>query len=153
MAATTFINRREILDKVGEEVGTSEWFEVTQEKINQFADATGDHQWIHVDLERAKQGPFGGTIAHGYFTLSLAPILMRDIVAVQGAKMGLNYGVNRVRFTNPVKVGKRVRLHAKVAEAKEIEPNGIQVTYDLTFEVEGEDKPACIAQTISRAYF
>jgi acyl dehydratase len=151
--ATTFANPKEILEKVGQEVGTSDWVEVTQDKVNQFADATGDHQWIHVDVERAKQGPFGQTIAHGYFTLSLAPMLMSQVVSVQGARMGLNYGVNRVRFTSPVKVGKRVRLHAKVASAEEVEPNGIQVAYDLTFEIEGEDKPACVAQTISRAYF
>lgn len=151
--AATFANPKEILDRVGQDVGTSDWYEVTQEKVNQFADATGDHQWIHVDPERAKQGPFGRTIAHGYFTLSLAPILMRDIVSVQGAKMGLNYGLNKVRFTNPVPVGSRVRLHAKLASAEEIEPDGIQVMYDLTFEIEGEEKPACFAQTISRAFF
>lgn len=151
--ATTFANPKEILDRVGQDVGTSHWYEVTQEKVNQFAEATGDHQWIHVDPERAKQGPFGKTIAHGYFTLSLAPVLMRDVVSVQGAKMGLNYGLNRVRFTNPVPVGSRVRLHAKLSSAEKIEPNGIQVSYDLTFEIEGQEKPACVAQTISRAYF
>lgn len=151
--ATTFAGVEEIAAKVGQEVGVSRWHEVTQDAINQFAEATGDHQWIHVDIERAKQGPFGGTIAHGYYTLSLAPMLMGEIVSMEGARMGVNYGLNRVRFTNPVRVGKKVRLRAKIDAAEEIQPNGVQLVYDLTFEIEGEDKPACFAQAIFRAYF
>jgi acyl dehydratase len=151
--AMTFTGVEDIAAKVGQEVGVSHWHEVTQEAVNQFADATGDHQWIHVDVERAKQGPFGGTIAHGYYTLSLGTNLLADIVSLEGARMGINYGLNRVRFTNPVRVGKRVRLRAKLDSAEEFDPNGVQMVYELTFEVEGEDKPACFAQAIFRAYF
>jgi acyl dehydratase len=149
----SFSSVEEIVGKVGAELGSSEWFEVTQDKVNMFADATGDHQWIHVDEERAKSGPFGGTIAHGYLTLSLTPKLMKDIVAFQGSKMGINYGLNKVRFTNPVRVGKRVRVHARLADAEKVEPNGVHVVYDLTFEIEAEEKPAAVAQAIFRAYF
>lgn len=151
--AVTFSSKDEILGKVGAELGVSDWFEITQENVNKFADATGDHQWIHVDPERAKQGPFGGTIAHGYYTLSLAPMLMSQVVRVEGVKMGINYGLNKVRFTNPVPVGKRVRARATLAGAEEKDGGAVQATMDLTFEVEGEDKPAAIAQTISRYYF
>lgn len=151
--ATTFAGREEILAAAGRDLGASDWFEVTQEKINQFAEATGDHQWIHVDVERAKQGPFGGTIAHGYFTLSLGPMLMKGLISMEGTKMGINYGLNKVRFTNPVPVGKRVRLRAKVASVEEIKSNGVRLIYDVTFEIEGEEKPAAVAQTIFLAYF
>lgn len=149
----TFSSKEEVLGKVGSELGVSDWFEVTQEKVNQFADATGDHQWIHVDPELAKQGPFGGAIAHGYLTLSLAPVLMSQIVTFEGVKMGINYGNNKVRFTNPVPVGKRVRARATLVSAEEKEPNALQVVTDITFEIEGEDKPACYAQTLTRLYF
>lgn len=153
MAQTTFGSKDDYLAKVGEKLGTSDWTEITQDRINVFADATDDHQWIHVDEEKAKAGPFGKTIAHGYLTLSLGPHLMRDVIAAPGAKMGLNYGLNKVRFTNPVPVGSKVRLHATLVEAKEVEPNGIQAVYDVEFEIDGEEKPACVAQWISRTYF
>jgi acyl dehydratase len=149
----TFSSKEEVLGKVGTELGVSDWVEVTQEKINMFAEATGDHQWIHVDPELAKQGPFGGTIAHGFFTLSLSPILMSQIVSYEGVKMGINYGVNKVRFTNPVPVGKRVRARAKLASAEEKEPNALQVATEITFEIDGEDKPVCVAETLTRLYF
>jgi acyl dehydratase len=151
--ATTFESKEDFLGKVGEELGVSDWVEVTQEKINMFADATGDHQWIHVDPERAAQGPFGTTVAHGLFTLSLGPVLMPGVIRTGGVKMGINYGYNKVRFTSPVKVGKRVRMRVKLADAEKVEPNGIQSTYDVTFEIEGEEKPACVAQWVTRAYW
>jgi acyl dehydratase len=153
MPSTVFESKEEFLKKIGDNLGTSDWFEVTQEKVNLFADATGDHQWIHVDPERAAQGPFGKTIAHGYFTLALVPLLMKDVISVKGVKMGINYGVNKVRFPSPVPVGKRVRLNAKLASAEEVEPNGVHVIYGMSFEVEGEEKPACVAETIFRFYF
>lgn len=153
MAQTTFKSREDIISKVGGKLGTSDWVEITQDRINLFADATDDHQWIHVDIEKAKQGPFGGPIAHGFLTLSLGPSLIKDVIAVEGAKMGINYGLNKVRFTNPVPVGSKVRLHVTLSEAKEVEPNGIQSTYDIEFEIDGQEKPACVAQWISRTYF
>jgi acyl dehydratase len=137
--------------KVGEHLGYSEWLEVTQERVNQFADATGDHQWIHVDPERAKSGPFGGPIAHGYLTISLAPMLLPQVMRVEGIKMGVNYGINKLRFPSPVPVGANVRVGASVADVEEIS-GGAQVTLDLTFEVEGKDKPACVAQAVYRYY-
>lgn len=151
--ATTFESREDIFSKVGEELGVSDWVDINQEKVNMFADATGDHQWIHVDPERAAQGPFGATVAHGLLTLSLGPVLMPTVIRTSGIKMGINYGYNRIRFTSPVKVGKRVRMRVKLAEAEKVEPNGIQSTYDLIFEIEGEEKPACVAQWITRAYW
>lgn len=151
--ATTFESKEDIMGKVGEELGVSDWIDVTQEKVNTFADATGDHQWIHVDPELAAQGPFGGTVAHGLFTLSLGPVLMPTVIRTSGIKMGINYGYNRIRFTSPVKVGKRVRMRVKLADAEKVEPNGIQSTYDVTFEIEGEEKLACVAQWITRAYW
>jgi acyl dehydratase len=153
MPSTVFESKEEFLKKIGDDLGTSDWFEVTQEKVNLFADATGDHQWIHVDPERASQGPFGKTIAHGYFTLALVPLLMKDVISVKGVKMGINYGVNKVRFPSPVPVGKKVRLNAKLASAEEVDPNGVHVIYEMSFEVEGEEKPACVAETIFRFYF
>jgi len=135
----------------GQALGHSNWREVTQEQVNQFADATGDHQWIHVDPERAKSGPFGGPIAHGYFTLSLAPVLMAEVLRVDGIAMGVNYGLNKLRFPSPVPVGSKVRLGATLADVEEI-AGGAQVTLDLTFEVEGKDKPACVAQGVFRYY-
>ncbi|MGI8608416.1 MAG: MaoC family dehydratase [Candidatus Dormibacteria bacterium] len=134
---------------VGTEVGTSDWYEVTQEQVNLFADATGDHQWIHVDPERAKAGPFGGPIAHGYLTLALIPVLMGSMVKVEGVKMGINYGSNRVRFPTPVKVGSRVRGTGRLKEATEIS-GGVQAVFEVTVEVEGSAKPACVAETVVR---
>jgi len=135
---------------VGDTFGPSSWVEITQEKIDLFADATGDHQWIHVDPERAKAGPFGSTIAHGYLTLSLIPIASFEVVPSSG-KMGINYGTNRVRFPAPVPVGSRVRTAFEVVAVEEIQ-GGNQVTMTATVEREGGDKPVCVAEIISRHY-
>src|SRR5690606_33317524 len=129
----------------GQHLGYSDWLDITQERVNTFADATGDHQWIHVDPERAKDGPFGGTIAHGYLTLSLGPALMPSILTVSGVKMGVNYGADKVRFISPVKVGSRLRLGAELTRIEELPGNGAQVYMTFTFEVEGSEKPACVA--------
>ncbi len=134
---------------VGQRLGHSKWVEITQRRIDLFAEATGDLQWIHLDVERAKSGPFGSTIAHGYLTLSLAPELLHDIVRVESFSMGLNYGLNKVRFPSPVPVGSRVRLVADVIEVVGV-TGGIQLTYRLTLEVEGTDKPACVAEALYR---
>jgi acyl dehydratase len=138
-------------EKVGEHLGHSDWHEITQDRVNQFAEATGDHQWIHVDPERAKSGPFGGPIAHGYLTLSLAPALLPEVMRVEGFKMGVNYGLNKLRFPSPVPVGAKLRVGATLAEVEEV-AGGVQVTLDLAFEVEGKDKPSCVAQAIYRYY-
>ena len=150
--STTFHSVDDVKVAVGTELGTSGWREITQEHVNLFAESTGDHQWIHVDPERAADGPFGGTIAHGYLTLSLAPVLMTEVVDLKGATMGVNYGCNKVRFINPVHVGKNVRMTGALAEASDV-PGGVQATIDLTFEIEGADKPACVAQVIYRWFF
>lgn len=136
---------------VGEHLGYSEYMEITQERVNTFADATGDHQWIHVDVEKAKSGPFGGPIAHGYLTLSLGPMLYPTVVRVEGFSMGVNYGANKVRFPSPVPVGAKVRLGVKLLEVEEI-PNGAQMTMEFTFECEGAPKPSCVAEIIFRSY-
>jgi acyl dehydratase len=141
----------ELKAMVGQELGAGDWVEVDQDRINGFADATGDHQWIHVDPERAAQGPFGTTIAHGYLTLSLIPSLGGGGLPVTGAKMGINYGLDRVRFIAPVKVGSRVRARRKLLEVKEGE-GFVQLKVEVTVEIEGSDKPACVAETLSRAY-
>jgi acyl dehydratase len=131
----------------GETIGTGDWVEITQERVDQFAEATGDHQWIHVDVEKAKEGPFGGTIAHGYLTLSLVPWLGESIFAIDTPGAKLNYGVNKVRFPNPVLVGKRIRLTVGIGDVTEI-PSGYQVALKYTAEIEGEAKPAMIAETV-----
>jgi acyl dehydratase len=136
---------------VGEHLGYSEYIEISQERVNQFAEATGDFQWIHVDVERAKSGPFGGPIAHGYLTLSLGPMLYPTVVRIEGFSMGVNYGANKVRFPSPVPVGSKVRLGVKVLEVEEI-ANGVQMTMEFTFECEGSSKPSCVAETIFRSY-
>ena len=137
---------------VGEHLGHSPWVEITQERVNQFADATGDHQWIHVDVERAKaESPFGGPIAHGYLTLSLLPAMMPEIVRTTGFKMGVNYGTNKVRFMSPVPVGSNLRLGAKLLSVDDV-PGGVQMVYEATFEVEGNQKPACVAEVVVRSY-
>ncbi len=142
----------EIKAAVGEHLGYSDWMEITQERVNLFADATGDHQWIHVDPERAKsESPFGGPIAHGYLTLSLAPVLMPQVVQNDGFRMGVNYGCNKVRFMAPVPVGARLRLGVKLVGADDI-AGGLQNTYELTLECEGAAKPSCVAEVIYRAY-
>jgi acyl dehydratase len=152
MPRRIFQNLGELKKMVGQEVGTSDWHPVTQETINMFADATLDHQWIHIDPQRAKkESPFGGPIAHGYYTLSLAPYLMDQILGVQEKKMGVNYGLNKLRFTAPVPIPSRVRLRATLAQIEEIK-GGMQATFNLQFEVEGKDKPACVAEAIYRYY-
>jgi acyl dehydratase len=135
----------------GEDLGTSDWHEVTQKAIDDFADVTGDHQWIHVDVERAKQTPFGGTIAHGYYTLSLAPMLNEQILALEGFAFAINYGLNKVRFPAPLPVGSRVRMHAKLKSLEDV-PGGAQMNVEVTFEREGGDKPVCVAETLARVY-
>jgi len=136
---------------VGQHLGHSDWITVSQERVQQFADATGDHQWIHLDIERAKSGPFGGTIAHGYLTLSLGPHLLPQIWQVEGVTMGVNYGTNRVRFMSPVPVGSRLRAGAKLLEVSAV-AGGTQVVLEVTFEVEGAAKPSCVAEVIFRYY-
>jgi acyl dehydratase len=138
-------------DKVGDHLGYSEWHQITQEQVKLFADATGDHQWIHVDVERAKQGPFGGPIAHGYLTLSLGPMLMPQIFRVDGVQMAINYGLNKVRFPTPVPVGSKVRLGATLAGVEDV-ASGVQVTVGMTYELEGGTKPACVAEGVFRYY-
>ena len=130
----------DLKNHIGHQIGHSPWHEVTQEQVNQFADATGDHQWIHVDPERAKTGPFGGPIAHGYLTLSLAPYLLPQLWQVSGISMGVNYGLNKLRFPAPVPVGKKLRIGASIADVEEIK-GGAQVTLDLTFEVRAPRSP------------
>lgn len=137
--------------KVGDHLGYSDYVEITQEQVNQFADATGDHQWIHIDVERAKAGPFGGPIAHGYLTLSLGPSLSPQIMAVTGISMGVNYGCNKVRFPSPVPVGSKVRLGQKLLSVDDV-AGGAQVTMEFTFEVEGAPKPSCVAEVVFRYY-
>ncbi len=141
----------EIRSYVGKELGVSEWVTVTQETIDSFADVTGDHQWIHVDVERAKESPFGGTIAHGYFTLSLAPRFSYEIFTFAGFAFAVNYGLNRVRFPAPMPVGGKVRMRALLKAVDDV-PGGVQSTTELTFEREGGDKPVCVAETLARLY-
>ncbi|MDQ0717530.1 MaoC family dehydratase [Streptomyces sp. NPDC002130] len=141
----------ELKKLAGSDLGTSEWIEVTQERIDTFADATGDHQWIHVDPERAKDGPFGAPIAHGYLTLSLFIPLFTELLDVQGVTTKVNYGLNKVRFPSPVKVGSRIRLTAKLAEVEEV-PGGVQITVEGAIEIEGGTKPAAVLQSLSRFY-
>ena len=146
----------ELKELVGQELSVGQWVEITQERVNQFADVTGDHQYIHVDPERASKTFFGGTIAHGYLTLSLLPLLGKDREGVRvdlGGKMAVNYGVDRVRFPAPVPVGKRVRMRSKLLEVNEINDKCVQMKYQQTVEVEGQDKPGCVAETLSRIYF
>ncbi|NUR07494.1 MAG: MaoC family dehydratase [Nocardioidaceae bacterium] len=141
---TTF---EELHDAVGEDLGSTDWLEVTQDRVDAFADATGDHQWIHVDVERAKDGPFGGTIAHGYLTLSLIPQFTPQLFRLETPGARLNYGVNKVRFPNPVRVGSRIRASAQVAEVTDV-PAGKQMLTRYTVEIEDQDKPACVAETV-----
>lgn len=147
----TLTGLEEIQQHVGKELGVSDWHLVTQEKIDAFAEVTGDDQWIHIDPERARESPFGGTIAHGYYTLSLAPRFSYDMFKFEGIAFGVNYGLNRVRFPSPMPVGDRVRMRAKLAALDEI-PGGAQLTTELTFEREGAEKPVCVAESLSRVY-
>jgi len=148
---TTTIALADLGAHVGEHLGYSPWLEISQQMVNDFADVTGDHQWIHVDPERAKGGPFGGPIAHGYLTLSLAPFFLPQIWTVSGTSMGVNYGAEKIRFPAPVPVGSQLRAGAVVKEVKEIE-GGAQVTLTVTFEVEGKEKPSLVADVVYRYY-
>ena len=137
---------------VGQEVALSDWHLVTQQQVNQFAQATGDHQWIHVDEERARAGPFGGTIAHGFLTLSLLPWFFESALAVTDSGMGVNYGLNRVRFMTPVRVGSRLRARLKLLSCEPIDRDGVQMAWEVTVECEGAAKPACVAESLVRRY-
>ena len=141
----------ELKAKVGEELGVSEWHEVTQEAIDAFADVTGDHQWIHVDPERAAQTPWGGTIAHGLYTLSLGPVFTFAMFTVEGFAFGLNYGYDKVRFPAPLPVGSRLRMRATLSSVDDV-PGGVQMTVTQIFERDGQDKPVCVAEAVSRMY-
>jgi acyl dehydratase len=149
---TTIAHPKDLLTMVGQDLGTSPWLDVSQQRIDTFADATDDHQWIHVDVERAKTGPFGGPIAHGYLTLSLLIPLWSEILVIEELDMAVNYGLNKVRFPAPVPAGSRVQLSATLADAEEVAGNGIQATIDAVMRVEGADKPVCIAQMVHRYY-
>ncbi|HET6829611.1 MAG TPA: MaoC family dehydratase [Ramlibacter sp.] len=137
---------------VGQHVATSEWVTITQQQVNQFAEATGDHQWIHVDVEKAKAGPFGAPIAHGFLTLSLIPRFFETAMEIRHTRMGVNYGLNKVRFTAPVPVGSRLRAHMKLLACEPLEGNGMQMTWEVRVEREGSDKPVCVAESLSRRY-
>jgi acyl dehydratase len=150
----------ELKGLIGQEVAVSDWTEITQQQVNLFAEATGDHQWIHVDVERAKrESPFGAPVAHGFLTLSLLPMLMANAIEMADVKMGVNYGLNKVRFTAPVPVGSRVRARVKLLEMEALPPlpnapalTGAQMTWAVTIEREGQERPVCVAESISRRY-
>jgi acyl dehydratase len=146
---TVFENPAALVSAVGTDLGASDWITITQDQIDKFADATLDHQWIHTDVERAKQGPFGAPIAHGYLTLSLASHFLAELVRVEGISMGINYGTEKVRFPAPVPVGSRLRGRGVLIEAKDV-PGGVQATTRITIECEGSEKPAAIVDTVSR---
>jgi acyl dehydratase len=148
---TVTVKLADLRAMAGTDLGATGWMEVSQDRINTFADATDDHQWIHVDIERAKSGPFGGPIAHGYLTLSLIIPLWAELLHVEGVSAGINYGLNRVRFPAPVPAGARIRLAGTLAAVDEV-PGGVQVTADLVMEVENGAKPVCVAQAIFRLY-
>ena len=142
----------QLKELIGQEVAQSNWVEITQERVNQFAEATGDLQWIHIDVERSRrESPFGGTVAHGFLTLSLLPMLMADAISTPDVKMGVNYGLNKVRFPAPVPVGSRLRARLTLQAVEDI-PGGAQMTWLVTMEREGSDKPVCVAESISRRY-
>jgi len=147
-----FKTPHELLDCVGEELGETDWLEIDQARVNLFADATGDHQWIHVDVEKAKQGPFGGTIAHGYLTASLANFFLPQLLDVQGTSMGVNYGCDKIRFPAPVPVGSKVRGTGTLTSVDKAKDGGIQAKITVNIEVEGNERPACVIETISRFY-
>jgi acyl dehydratase len=149
--STTVHGIEEFHSLVGTHLGYSNWVVIDQDRVNLFADATGDHQWIHVDPERAKTGPFGRAIAHGYLTLSLAPVLLGEVLTVEGMAFGVNYGCNKVRFPSPVPVGSALRLGATVTAVEDVE-GGVQVTIDLALEVRDAPKPSCVAQVVYRYY-
>ena len=148
----TFEKFADLTALVGQEVAVSDWITVSQEQINLFAQATGDHQWIHVDVDRAKAGPFGAPIAHGFLTLSLIPVLSQNAMEIRQNGMGVNYGLNKVRFTGPVPAGSRVRGRFKLLKSEPIENNGFQITWQVSIEREGVAKPVCVAESIGRRY-
>jgi acyl dehydratase len=148
----TFQTLQELPALIGQEVALSDWITITQEQIKQFAQATGDHQWIHVDVERAKAGPFGAPIAHGFLTLSLLPKFFESAIQVVHSRMGVNYGLNRVRFMAPVPVDSRLRCRMKLLTCEPIDKDGMQLSWECTIEREGADKPVCVAESISRRY-
>ena len=148
----TIASLADVPSLVGQEVATSDWITITQEQVNLFAEATGDHQWIHVDVDKARAGPFGGPIAHGFLTLSLLPKFFETAVAIEGARMGVNYGLNKVRFTSPVPVGSRLRARMTLLGCEPIDRGGMQMTWKVLVEREGSDKPVCIAESIGLRY-
>jgi acyl dehydratase len=150
--ATVFKTPGDLKASEGQHLGYSDWLTIEQDRINTFADATGDHQWIHVDPERAKDGPFGACIAHGYLTLSLVNMFLPQIVVVQRISMGVNYGADKLRFPAPVPVGSRVRGGGELVKVEEVKNGGVQITVRITVEIEGSDRPACVVDTISRFY-
>jgi acyl dehydratase len=148
----TFHTLNEMKSCVGQEIAVSDWLEITQERVNLFAQATGDHQWIHVDPEKAKQGPFGAPIAHGFLTLSLIPYFFENSLHTPSIKMGVNYGLNKVRFMAPVKVGSKMRARIKLVSWEDLPNNGSQAVSQVTLEIEGSEKPASVAESIARRY-
>ena len=144
----------DLKDHLGKQIATTEWLTVTQERIQQFADATGDHQWIHVDVERSKrESPYKNTIAHGFLTLSLLPQFMPQVLSIKGGvRMGINYGLNRVRFVSAVRSGSRIRAHFTLQSLKEVADNGVEIVYAITVECEGSEKPCCVAEWVVRSY-
>ena len=148
----TFATLTDVLDCLGQDVAVSDWVDMTQERIGRFADATSDHQWIHVDPERARSGPYGGTIAHGFLTLSLVPHFLETALRVDGLRMMVNYGLNTVRFITPVPVGSRVRAHLHLLDARALPSDGMQLCWKVTVELEGAPKPACVAEVLVRCY-
>lgn len=148
----TFETLAELPPLVGREVAVSEWITITQEQVNLFAEATGDHQWIHVDVEKARAGPFGAPIAHGFLTLSMIPRFFENAMEIRGTRMGVNYGLNKVRFTAPVPVGSRLRARMTLLACDPIDNDGMQMAWQVTVEREGADKPVCIAESLSRRY-
>ena len=148
----TFETLADLAACVCQEVAVSDWVTITQDQVNRFAEATGDHQWIHVDVERAKQGPFGGPIAHGFLTLSLLPRFFESTFEVRSARMGVNYGLNKVRFTAPVPVGSRLRARMTLLAAEPVAGDGMQMTWQVQIEREGADKPVCVAESLGRHY-
>ena len=148
----TFQTLAELAATVGQEVAVSDWITITQEQVNQFAQATGDHQWIHVDVERAKAGPFGGPIAHGFLTLSLIPMFFTSSFEIVQSRMGVNYGLNKVRFMAPVPVGSRLRARMKLLQCDAIDNQGVQMVWEVAVQREGSEKPVCVAESIVRRY-
>ena len=147
---TVFEDPRDLAAATGRHLGYSDWLEITQDRVDRFADATGDHQWIHVDPERARQGPFGGTIAHGYLTLSLVNLFLPQILEVRGISMGVNYGADKLRFPAAVRVGSRVRGGGELIHVEEVKGGAVQAVVRVTVEIEGESRPGCVVETISR---